>query len=146
MGLDVCTDSCVQQNCIGKMFILTPAKSSFEKARGMCLALGGDIVQEVLGEQGTKYHSQIRAITQAAANSGLGDIWVGLTDTYEEGKWRFWASGDDFNDSAAAYTWQDKTSGTSFNCAIVNSSNQYLYDQSCTDSYYALCEIESNLC
>ena len=39
------------------MFILTPAKASFYKARGMCLALGGDIVQEdEIGEAGIKYH------------------------------------------------------------------------------------------
>ena len=44
------------ENCVGKMFILTPAKATFDKARGMCLALGGDIVQEVLSESGKKYH------------------------------------------------------------------------------------------
>ena len=44
------------ENCIGKMFILTPAKASFEKSRGMCLALGGDVVQKVVGEEGKKYH------------------------------------------------------------------------------------------
>ena len=38
------------------MFILTPAKATFDKARGMCLALGGDIVQEVLSESGEKFH------------------------------------------------------------------------------------------
>ena len=47
----------ITANCIGKMFILTPAKASFYKARGMCLALGGDIVQEdEIGEAGIKYH------------------------------------------------------------------------------------------
>ena len=44
------------ENCVGKMFILTPAPAPFVKARGMCLAMGGDIVQEVIGKSGVKFH------------------------------------------------------------------------------------------
>ena len=42
--------------CVGRMFIITPYKSSFSKVRGMCLAMGGDLVQETLGEIGSVYH------------------------------------------------------------------------------------------
>ena len=86
-------------------------------------------------------------MTKAAAGGGLGPIWVGLTDTYEENKWRYWSSGDEFDASTAAYAWGNNNSGTSQNCAYVNASYQILYDASCSsNSFYALCEIESNLC
>ena len=39
-----------------KMFVLTPYKASFNEARGLCLMMGGDIIQETLGTSGTKYH------------------------------------------------------------------------------------------
>ena len=38
------------------MFIITPYKSSFTKVRGMCLAMGGDLVQETMSEIGSSYH------------------------------------------------------------------------------------------
>ena len=42
--------------CVGRMFIITPYKSSFSKVRGMCLAMGGDLVQETISEVGSSYH------------------------------------------------------------------------------------------
>ena len=85
-------------------------------------------------------------MTKAAASGGLGSIWVGLTDVYEENKWRYWPSGDEFDDSTAAYAWGDNDDGTSNNCAVVSYDSQRLNDVPCSSSLYALCEIESDLC
>ena len=89
----------------------------------------------------------MQAITSAAYSSGLGSIWIGLTDVYEERKWRFWSSGSEFDASTAAFDWlsaSETDEDISENCAAVHVD--HLHDYDCDSSLYALCEIESNLC
>ena len=90
----------------------------------------------------------MQAITHAASSSGLGHIWIGVTDVYEETKWRFWSSGKDFDVSTSAFgSWlgsEGTDVDTSSNCAVVH--DYHLHSSNCDSSFYALCEIESNLC
>ena len=97
-------------------------------------------------------NSQIKKIAQMALDSGIGELYVGVTDEYKEGEWRFISSGKTFDDSTAtAWKW---TKGPmmhnirSQNCAVANGIN-YIKDTPCDDRNwykYGLCEIKTNIC
>lgn len=91
------------------------------------------------------YFSQIKSIVQAAVESGLGYTWLGVTDNYKEGRWRYLSSGRDVDFSNAAFAWGNDDHGSSENC-VVSVSSEHIHDTGCDNSFYGLCEIETSLC
>ena len=77
---------------------------------------------------------------------------MGLSDEFEEGKWKYIGSGQNFDDSGVtAWKWTDGSWMHNFpdqNCAAANGQH-FLYDTACNNNdwyKYGLCEIKTNLC
>ena len=91
-------------------------------------------------------NSQIQQIVLAAWNSGLGPVWVGVTTVYEKEKLRYWSSGKEFDFSGAA--WANGSldgSPETDECAVVWQGDE-LEDEPCGRSFYAVCELQADLC
>ena len=85
-------------------------------------------------------------------DSGVGELFVGLSDEFEEGKWKYIGSGQNFDDSGVtAWKWHSGSAANNVdtrNCAEAYGES-HIYDELCNDSYwtrYGLCEIKTNLC
>ena len=96
--------------------------------------------------------SQIRTIAQVAYDSGVGYLFVGLSDDFEEGNWKYIGSGQNFDDSGiTAWNWTDGDLMHNYdtqNCAAAQGEN-LICDVICNDTdwhKYGLCEIKTNLC
>ena len=91
-------------------------------------------------------------IAKVAYDSGVGTLFVGLSDDFEEGNWKYIGSGQNFDDLAlTAWEWATDSSMHNVddqNCAAAY-GQYYIYDTFCNhkDWYkYGLCEIKTNLC
>merc|ERR1711909_252579 len=141
----VTASSLVKRDCT-KTFSMTPSHQSFIKAREMCLEMGGDIVQEMFGPDGSAYHDTIRSVIE---DSGKTKVWgVGLWDEGKEGTWRFISSGAEYDvtddDITAAYHYRPnyEPGSTSNNCLYV-ANHEYTGEYPCDQWLYALCEVDS---
>ena len=76
----------------------------------------------------------MQQIDMAAYNSGLGDIWVGLTDLYVDGQFKYWSSGRDYDSAGAA--WPTYNLDGILDCVATYNGSK-LNDQRCTDTNYA---------
>ena len=86
-------------------------------------------------------------IASTAWDSGLGYLWVGLTDIYEDEKIRYWSSGEEFDPTGAAWPVGDLDGIViGDECAIVYGSDGRLDDTPCDGSYYAMCVISTSVC
>ena len=95
------------------------------------------------------FHSQLRKITKAAFDNGLGHTFVGITDAFEQGRWKYAASGDDYDQSGAT-AWKDYNLNAEVDhndCAVTD--GEFLWRTECDNSNlyrYAICEIQSIIC
>ena len=94
------------------------------------------------------YNSQLQKITKAAFDNGMGFTFVGITDAFEQGKWKFAGSGEDYNQSGATAWKNYNLDEVDYNdCAVTN--GEFLWRTECDNSIYyryAICEIQSNTC
>jgi len=129
-------------------FELTHSLGTQNELRQQCRALGGDLLQKSFGD--SKYHTEIRALQQSAADEGKL-VLVGLADEITEGRW-FFVDGSSFDPSkdGNVFIWADgepnerTVVGTIRNCAYIYYGNNQMYDRACDRAYYGLCEIRTN--
>ena len=81
----------------------------------------------------------MQAIVSATYNSGLGYLWVGVTYVYESGKQRYLSSEGNLNSTGATLDGLKDDE----DCAVI--ANDRFSDESCNRSYYAVCELESQI-
>ena len=84
----------------------------------------------------------MQTILKTAYDSGLGYIWLGVSDVYDEVRWRYWSSGKDYDELTGAFRWDggQPNGGQNYGCT----NGEYLHD--CDSNLYALCEISSDIC
>ena len=87
----------------------------------------------------------MQQIATSACNSGLGNFWVGLTDLYTDGQFKYWSSGQDYDSAGAAWSSGSVVGAGTYNCAAI-SNGEIIDDWPCDHSYYALCELEADVC
>ena len=72
---------------------------------------------------------------------------MGVTDVYEEGKFRYWSSGKEVDFNGAAWTNGNLDGGSDFDCAVVVGLHDLLDNQPCDSAhYYGLCELDADIC
>ena len=86
----------------------------------------------------------MQTILKTAYGSGLGYTWLGVSDVYDEGRWRYWSSGKDYDELTGAFRWDsgEPNGGDDQNYGCTN--GEHLHD--CNSNLYALCEISSDIC
>ena len=78
----------------------------------------------------------------------MGYTFVGITDAFEQGRWKFAGSGEDYNQSGAT-AWKNYNLDEvdHYDCAVTD--GEFLWRTYCDNSnsyQYAICEIQSNIC
>ena len=94
-------------------------------------------------------NSTMKTIAQSAYDNGWGYIWVGITDGYENGKFRYWSSARTYDETGACWPTNDLdgiTTGSDQpqDCAVV--LRDTLDDQDCVRDFYAMCQIDNVIC
>ena len=88
----------------------------------------------------------MQQITSSAWNNGLGAIWIGLTDLYQDGTYMYWSSGKKFDYDFTKTAWGNLlVDGDNGNCAVIFDDGFY-DDRDCEEPNYGLCVIEQNIC
>ena len=88
----------------------------------------------------------MQKIVDSAWNNGLGAIWIGLTDLYQDGSYMYWSSGKVFDYDFTKTAWGNLlVDGDNGNCAVIFDDGFY-DDRDCEEPNYGLCVIEQNIC
>jgi hypothetical protein len=105
------------------------ATFSWEGARDLCLAWGGDLVEIGSADE-----------NEALAVRVTGTAWIGVNDEEQEGAFR-WSGGGAVDYTAWAPDQPDDWQGGE-DCGVLNGFNHLWNDRPCTDSFSprALCE------
>ncbi|KAL2079235.1 hypothetical protein ACEWY4_024979 [Coilia grayii] len=118
----------------GKYYYFSTDNKKWTESRDACVTMGGHLVIiETQEEQDFLIHHN------PAQNQ---DYWIGLTDSAEEGKWR-WVDNSLLNNNTKYWrgtepdNWKDQE-----DCARVNVNRvrDSWYDSSCEDRYKRICE------
>ena len=84
----------------------------------------------------------------AVFNSRQGHVWVGISGSFEEGMFKYFSSGKDYDNLGAAW-WTYDLDGVNGDhkaeCAVAY-ANDHLQDWDCDTSWYAICEINHQHC
>jgi len=142
-----------QLNCIAGTIVeqysfeLTQSRGTWNQVRQQCRNRGGDLLSHNFGPDGSKYHAEIQALQQSAADEEKR-VWVGLTDEITEGQWKYLDGTFYDAGSTNVFEWRSNqpNGGTSANCASIGWNNDNLmYDTRCgwTEAY-GFCEIRTN--
>jgi len=129
---------------------ITPYKGNFDECRKQCQAMGGDLIHKTFGEDGIKYHSQLRKMVEASGKQ----VWVGITDRQTEGVFRY-LNGEIVNvikDASFLYYFkagEPNNSQGREECVHVLTKYFELNDMDCTKvnyygaDFHGLCEIKN---
>lgn len=154
-GREVTCDMSSEGVCVGESTFTVTSKLSFDAARAKCVELGGDLLQNNFGPDGTRYHNEIRQIASdyTVAGSTKDLVWIGYTDLESEGTWKF-LNGDlyDANNrgQSSVLYWtspgEPSNSGGNEHCAAIAywSGTLYLNDDVCSKAFRGLCEIKAS--
>ena len=115
-------------------FVYVPTARTWSAARADCQSRGGELATIHSAAENTQ--------AAAAANCGSGDcnVWIGLSDTTQEGRF-VWADG-----SASGYrNWaggQPNNDNSNADCAQIRNNGQW-DDRSCSESKRYICQMPS---
>ena len=70
---------------------------------------------------------------------------MGVTDVYEDGKLRYWSSGEEFDSNGAAWINGSLDGANDNDCAAVYNGDR-LGGYPCGSSFYGLCELDADIC
>ena len=95
----------------------------------------------------------MRSVVKSAQDNGYGIIFVGITDAFSDGQFKYWSSAKDYNETGAAWQSHANLDGVAtgsnppipHDCGcIVNGG--LINDTTCEASYFALCELTHIIC
>ena len=95
----------------------------------------------------------MRSVVKSAQDSGYGLIWVGITDAFSDGQFKYWSSAKDYIETGTAWESHANLDGVAtgsnppipHDCAVVLHES-LVNDAPCDTGYFGLCELTHIIC